>query len=173
MDTLRVVARSVLIDVLSARENATNSGLVARAAGQAIGADTFLPNMGTEEFLSCLSRGALEGSCKNTAVLPRARVRDTRAALVEFFTAKRFVHPSARFAPDRATFSDWLEKNRQAEVNGEDVGAEAEGLPEDAAGIDRDEAADGVDVAGVDTGRDDNPESGSEDGIEPYREAAE
>ncbi|RUV48958.1 plasmid partitioning protein, partial [Mesorhizobium sp. M5C.F.Ca.IN.020.29.1.1] len=85
METLRSAARSSLIDALSARENRTDSGIVARIAGAAIGADNFLPNMGTEDFLSCLSRPALEASCKDTPILPRARVKDTRAALVEHF----------------------------------------------------------------------------------------
>ena len=55
--------------------------------------------MGTKEFLSCLSRQALERFCKDTSVLPRARVKDTRAALVEHFREARFVHPTALFAP--------------------------------------------------------------------------
>ena len=84
----------ILIGVLSCRENRSDSGVVARIAGEAIGADTFLPNMGTEEFLSCLSRPALEGACKDTSVLPRQRVKDTRAALVKHFAESRFVHPS-------------------------------------------------------------------------------
>lgn len=108
MDTLRVAARTMLVDVFSCRENATNSGIVARIAGEMIGADAFLPNMGTEDFLSCLSRPALEGSCKDTPVLPRQRVKDTRAALVEHYKEGHFVHPSALFAPDPAKLSDWL-----------------------------------------------------------------
>ena len=110
-DTLRVAARSALIDVLSARENRTNSGIVSRLAGDAIGADGFLPTMGTEEFLSCLSRQALEHSCKDTPVRPRARVKDTRAALVEHFGETRFVHPSAVFAPTAAEVATWLSKS--------------------------------------------------------------
>lgn len=110
-DTLRVAARSAVIDVLSARENRTNSGIVARLAGDAIGADGFLPTMGTEEFLSSLSRQALEGACKGTPVLPRARVKDTRAALVEHFREARFVHPSAAFAPTAAEVATWRSKS--------------------------------------------------------------
>ncbi|RUV66100.1 plasmid partitioning protein, partial [Mesorhizobium sp. M5C.F.Cr.IN.023.01.1.1] len=117
METLRSAARSALIDALSTRENRTDSGIVARIAGAAIGADNFLPNMGTEDFLSCLSRPALEASCKDTPVLPRARVKDTRAALVEHFREGHFVHPSALFAPDRARLSSWLTSNA---ASGED-----------------------------------------------------
>ncbi|TIU17871.1 MAG: plasmid partitioning protein, partial [Mesorhizobium sp.] len=117
MDTLRVAVRSLLIDVLSCRENKSNSGIVARVAGDAIGADNFLANMGTDEFLSCLSRPALEGSCKDTPVLPRQKVKDTRAALVEHFREGRFVHPAALFAPDKARLSSWLTSNA---ASGED-----------------------------------------------------
>ncbi|MGR9426256.1 ParB N-terminal domain-containing protein [Rhizobium leguminosarum] len=114
MDTLRVAARTMLVDVFSCRENATNSGIVARIAGEMIGADAFLPNMGTEDFLSCLSRPALEGSCKDTPVLPRQRVKDTRAALVDHFKEGHFVHPSAFFAPDPVKLSGWLSSHAVA-----------------------------------------------------------
>ncbi|MBY5545166.1 hypothetical protein HFO60_35230 [Rhizobium leguminosarum] len=102
IDTLRVVARLTLIDALSARTNRSDSGVVVRIAGDAIGADADLPNMGKEEFLACLTRPALEACCGGTSVVPRPRVRDTRAALVEHFKEERFVHPAALFAPDDA-----------------------------------------------------------------------
>jgi ParB family transcriptional regulator, chromosome partitioning protein len=114
IDTLRVAARSTLMEVLSCRENRTASGIVARVAGDVVGADNFLPNMGTDDFLSCLSRAALEGSCKDTPVLPRQKVKDTRIALVEHFREGRFVHPAALFAPDKAAVSSWLAKNAVA-----------------------------------------------------------
>jgi ParB-like chromosome segregation protein Spo0J len=121
MEALRIAARSVLVDVLSCRENISKSGILALVAGGAIGADGFLANMGTEEFLSCLSRPALETSCKDTPVLPRQRVKDTRAALVEHFKDGHFVHPSALFAPDAAALSAWLTQNTVSED--EDDGA--------------------------------------------------
>lgn len=116
MDTLRIAARSVLVDVLSCRENRSASGVVARVAGDVIAADGHLPNMGTEEFLSCLSRPALEAACTDAAVLPRQKVKDTRTALVEHFREGRFVHPTARFAPDPATLSTWLAKYEPTEA---------------------------------------------------------
>lgn len=125
-DTLRIAARGVLIDVLSCREGMSKSGIVALVAGSAIGADGFLANMGTEDFLSCLSRPALEGSCADTPVLPRARVKDTRAALVEHFKEGHFVHPAALFAPEATSLTEWLAKNVVTEVEDDDV-AEAEG----------------------------------------------
>lgn len=86
-----------------------------------IGADGFLANMGTEDFLSCLSRPALEGSCADTPVLPRARVKDTRAALVEHFKEGHFVHPAALFAPDAISLAEWLAKSAVTEVEDDDV----------------------------------------------------
>ena len=71
--------------------------------------------MGSDDFLSCLSRVALEGSCKDTPVLPRQKVKDTRAALVEHFKEGRFVHPAALFAPDRTALLSWIASNAVAE----------------------------------------------------------
>jgi ParB family chromosome partitioning protein len=114
-DVLRVAARSILAEVLSCRENRTDSGIVARVAGDIVGADNFLPNMGSDDFLSCLSRSALEGSCKDTPVLPRQKVKDTRTALVEHFKEGRFVHPAALFAPDKTALLSWIASNAVAE----------------------------------------------------------
>ena len=100
-DTVRQAARSVLVDVLSCRRGISDSGLVSRIAGAAIGADAYLPNMGTEEFLLCLSRASLEAIAATAGIQPRPRVRETRAALAEHFTEQNvLVHPSALFAPD-------------------------------------------------------------------------
>ncbi|MEH6952871.1 ParB N-terminal domain-containing protein (plasmid) [Nitrobacter sp. NHB1] len=110
-ETLHQVAREVLIDVLSCRENRSNSGVVARVAGAAIGADEFLPSLATEEFLSCLSRSALEASLQGTSVLPRPRVKDTRAALVAHYADGRFVYPAALFAPAADVVAEWAEDN--------------------------------------------------------------
>ncbi|WP_376767615.1 hypothetical protein [Rhizobium leguminosarum] len=56
---------------------------------------------------------------------PPARVRDTRAALVEHFKEERFVHPAAFFARDDAKLAEWLAKNM--EHGGEDDDAPADG----------------------------------------------
>ena len=147
-DTLRVAARGVLIDALSCREGMSKSGVVALVAGGAIGADSFLANMGTEDFLACLSRPALESSCADTPVLPRARVKDTRAALVEHFKEGHFVHPAALFAPDATSLTQWLARSAVTEVDDDD----------------------GVDVEGP--GGEDQP-SEEDEFEESYREAAE
>lgn len=114
MDTLRMAVRSLLIDVLSCRSGRSQSGIIARVAGDAIGADGFLANMGTEEFLSCLSRSALEASCKDTPVLPRQKVKDTRAALVAHYAEGRFVHAAALFEPNTVKLANWLKDNEPA-----------------------------------------------------------
>jgi len=131
-DTLRVAVRSVLIEVLSCRRNMSNSGIVSRIAGAVVGADSFLPNMGTEDFLLCLSRQALESACADTAVLPRNKVCDTRAALVEHFQEERFVHGSALFAPDANELADW--KARNEIVEDENVGDTEGSVDESEAG---------------------------------------
>lgn len=123
METVRVAARSMLIDVLSCRRGMSNSGVVSRIAGDAIGADSFLPNMGSEDFLLCLSRQALEAAAKEANVLPRQKVRETRAALVEQFSQERFIQASALFAPDRQDVVDLI-KHGEAADDEEEAGAE-------------------------------------------------
>lgn len=83
-------------------------------------------------------------------MLPRARVKDTRAALVEHFKDGHFVHPAALFAPDAASLSDWLARSAVTDV--EDDDPEADG------------------VSGEDQVVDGEPADGSD---EDYREAAE
>ncbi|AYG64247.1 ParB N-terminal domain-containing protein [Rhizobium jaguaris] len=131
MDNLRIAARSVLIDVLSCRRGMSNSGAVSRIAGEAIGADGFLPNMGTEDFLLCLSRQALEAAAKSVNILPRARVRETRAALVDHFASAgaSFVLPAALFQPDPKEIADLMkhaddveEENGPGEEAAGDIG---------------------------------------------------
>lgn len=124
IDTLRVAARSMLVDVLSCRRGMSNSGIASRIAGDAIGADGYLPNMGTEDFLLCLSRQALEASCKDASVLPRPKVRETRAALVEHFRQGHFVHPAALFAPDPKDLADLIKQGEIVEE--EDAAASGE-----------------------------------------------
>jgi ParB/RepB/Spo0J family partition protein len=154
IETLRAATRAALIDTLSARENRTDSGIVARIAGSAVGADNFLVNMGTEDFLSCLSRPALERCCANTQVLPRPRAKDTRAALVENFREQRFVHPFALFAPGKAEVAAWLSGREEDGIEDADdlAGASekepgADGGPVDPADLgDADEPVEGADV---------------------------
>ena len=96
-DLLRQAARKMLIGVLSCRENRSQSGAFARIAGEAIGASLRLPNMATEEFLSCLSRGALETVARAEGVNIAPRAKDTRARMVTRFKDGTFVYPGALF----------------------------------------------------------------------------
>lgn len=129
-DTLRVAARSTLVDVLSCRRGISNSGIVSRIAGDAIGADGYLANMGTEDFLLCLSRQALEASCKGTSVLPRPKVRETRAALAEHFKDGHFVHAAALFAPDSRDLAELIKQGEAVEDDAAARREETADLPE-------------------------------------------
>jgi ParB/RepB/Spo0J family partition protein len=104
-DLLRRAARMMLAAVLSCRENRSQSGPFARIAGEAIGASLRLPNMATEEFLSCLSRSALEKAAAAEGVRVEVRAKDTRARMVGRFAEGTFVYPGAlfRLAPEDLT----------------------------------------------------------------------
>ena len=95
---MRVVARQMLANVLSCSLGHGDSGLPARIAGDAIGADAHLGNMATEEFLSCLSKAAIERVGSSLHVQPRQRVKDTRAAVLTEAAGSTYVHPAALFA---------------------------------------------------------------------------
>ena len=154
-ETLRVAARSMLIDVLSCRRGMSNSGIVSRIAGDAIGADAFLPNMGSEDFLLCLSRQALEEAAKSANVSPRQKVRETRTALVEHFRQGHFVHVSALFAPDAGEIADLMQ---HSEISGDH---EAED----------DLSTDGGDDENVmDDGADDDTIAGDEEDVDPLED---
>ncbi|MDT8278518.1 ParB N-terminal domain-containing protein [Roseomonas mucosa] len=97
-DTVRSAAREMLQNVLSCRDGMTSSGAVARVAGDAIGADQFLPNMATDDFLKCLSKGAMERAASAENVLPRQTGKATREALIAQVGQGTYVLPAARFA---------------------------------------------------------------------------
>jgi ParB family chromosome partitioning protein len=135
-DLLRQAARGMLTGVLSCRENRSNSGVFARIAGEAVGASLQLPNMATEDFLSCLSRGALEAVAKAEGVNIAPRAKDTRARMITRFKDGTFVYPAALFrlppeeqeAAERAPVrhdSGWVQP-----MTGED-GEDDVGEPED------------------------------------------
>ena len=103
---LRQTARDMLVSVLSCRDNMSNSGVVACVAGAAIDAGAYLPNMATEEFLSCLSRGALERSAAAEGVRVEVRVKDTRARMVERFKDGVWLFPAGTFTPSAEAIAD-------------------------------------------------------------------
>jgi len=181
METVRIAARSMLIDVLSCRRGMSNSGVVSRIAGDAIGADGYLPNMGSEDFLLCLSRQALEAAAKEVNVLPRPKVRETRAALVEHFKEGHFVHSSALFAPDPNDVGDLISQADTLDDEKTQVDAAEDGLdgePVEGAAVDAETDADtgeGAPVGGsvVDEGEALDPFEGGDDLPDTFDDAPE
>ena len=112
VERLRVVARQTLADVLSCSLGHGDSGLPARIAGDAIGADAHLGNMATEEFLSCLSKTEIERVGSSLNVQPRQRVKDTRAAVVAEAAGSTYIHPAALFALSQAEIAHHSEAPR-------------------------------------------------------------
>ncbi len=139
-DRLRQAARMMLAAVLSCRENRTQSGPFARIAGEAIGAARRLPNMATEAFLSCLSRGALEQAAAAAGVRVEVRAKDTRARMVTHFRDGTFVYPGAlfRLTPEEQQAAAVPSHGRHptgwvGATGGDDADADGDGEPEDGA----------------------------------------
>jgi len=96
---LRDAARELLALAFSCRPGFNSSGIAALFAGDAIAADAHLPNMATEDFLSSLSKTALERAAAGLGVPAGQRAKDTRAALIKHAAGTTFVLPAAQFAP--------------------------------------------------------------------------
>jgi ParB family transcriptional regulator, chromosome partitioning protein len=129
-DAVRKAARAMLQVALSCRDNMTNSGIAARVTGDAIDAKLFLPNMATEEFLSCLSKAAIEKAAADEGVKIGSRGKDTRANLIERFKDGIYVYPSALFPPTPDEIAEaghharsWVEGDRDDGSAGEGEGA--------------------------------------------------
>jgi ParB-like chromosome segregation protein Spo0J len=120
---IRGVAVEVLQNTLNCKLKFNGSGLAARIAGDAIGADAELPTMATDDFLSSLSRKALEHLGSGLGVLPRQRVKDTRAAVVEQARETRVVLPAAHFALSQEEAASFM---REPYRYGSNSGAEAD-----------------------------------------------
>ncbi|MDA8250669.1 MAG: ParB N-terminal domain-containing protein [Rhodospirillales bacterium] len=150
LDLLRQAARRMLIGVLSCRENRSQSGAFARIAGEAIGASQRLPNMATEEFLSCLSRGALETAARTEGVRVEPRAKDTRDRMITRFKDGTFIYPGAlfRLTPEELAAAAERRHGRSAAgwvgpatgEGGGDDDAEPEVGDEDGAGFEREAA---------------------------------
>jgi ParB family chromosome partitioning protein len=112
VERMRVVARQMLSNVLSCSLGHGDSGLASRIAGDAIGADAHLGNMATEEFLSCLSKTAIERVGSSLNVQPRQRVKDTRAAVLTEAAGSTYIHPAALFALSQAEIAHHSEAPR-------------------------------------------------------------
>src|SRR5208283_3922830 len=112
-ERLRVVARQMLTAVLSCSVGRGDSGLVARIAGDALGADAHIGNMATEDFLSCLSKAGIEKVGSSLRVLPRPRARETRAEVIKQASGTTYVHPAALFALTEAELAFHAEAPRE------------------------------------------------------------
>jgi ParB family chromosome partitioning protein len=151
-DRLRIVARQMLASVLSCSLGHGDSGLVARIAGETLGADVHLPDMANEDFLGCLSKAGIEKVASGLGVLPRPRVKETRAEVIKRAQGGTFVHPAAHFALSEAEAALHLEPPRSYSwENDSDEPLDGDPLGE----------GDGASGAGVDDS-DDSPEGESE-----------
>ena len=135
-ERLRVVARQTLANVLSCALGHGDSGLPARIAGDAIGADLHLGNMATDDFLSCLSKAAIERVGSSLNVQPRQRVKDTRAAVITEAVGSTYVHPAALFALTQAEIAHHSEAARDywsryggADDGSDETAEEGDGTP--------------------------------------------
>jgi ParB family chromosome partitioning protein len=88
----------MLAYTLSCRDNWSQSGPVARLAGDAINADAHLPNMATADFLACLSKAAVEGVALDLNVPVQPTGKATRGAVVARVGEGRWIYPPALFA---------------------------------------------------------------------------
>jgi len=140
LGVLRAAAREMLVEVLSCRTDMSQSGMNARYAGAAIGADALLPNMATTDFLKCLSKQAMERTASANGVAPRNTGKETRAAMVAHCGGGTFVHPAVLFPPT-------AEELRSRRHRGSLIAAEQ---PEGNAKGEGDLAPDGEDLDGAD-----------------------
>jgi ParB family chromosome partitioning protein len=121
-ERMRVVAREMLASILSCTLGRGDSGLVARIAGEALGADSHIGNMATEEFLGCLSKAGIEKVGSGLRVLPRPRAKDTRAEVIKQAAGTTYVHPAAHFALTEAEIALHAEKPRDYSWSHDDPG---------------------------------------------------
>ncbi len=157
---LRAAARDMLQFALSCRANMSDSGVSGRIAGETLGAAAHLPSMATEDFLSCLSRQALERVAAAEGVKVEARVKDTRASLVKHRAGTTWHFPGALFPlteeerANAAARSRWVGGNfgggEQTDEPGGDVVAPEDGDAEEGEQFGSDEpddCSDGIAVA--------------------------
>ena len=152
-ETIRTGARAMLKHALCLRDGfGMFSGPVARIAGETVNAEKFLPNMATQEFLSCLSKPEIERIGSASGVLPRQTGKATRAAVVDRFKTERFIYSGAAFpltadeigklakSQNRVTYEHTTGGDEPSEItSGQDTGDE---LEDGADPADADETAD-------------------------------
>jgi ParB family chromosome partitioning protein len=122
----------MLAGVLSCRENMSDNGIVARVAGDAVDATSYLPNMATDAFLSCLSKAGIEKAARAEGVRVETRAKDTRARMVERFKMGGYIYPGGLFTltDDDFAKAKAAEVRRYVPGTGWDAGDDEE-QPED------------------------------------------
>jgi len=144
---LQAAARSMLTYTLSCRDNWSQSGPVARIAGDAINADAHLPNMATADFLACLSKAAVEGVALDLNVPVQPTGKATRGAVVARVGEGRWLYPPALFGG--------AEVAAVPAGPGEDAALDHDSagdvLPEDGVGKDHTDEDAGIGVGGDET----------------------
>jgi ParB family chromosome partitioning protein len=157
-ERLRVVARQMLANVLSCSIGRSDSGLVARIAGNALGADAYIGNMGAEDFLRCLSKSGIEKVGSSLCVLPRPRAKDTRAEVIKQASGTAYVHPAALFALSKAEIALHAETRRDYSWSSLSPGEDAQNIDGDAGG--EGERQDNVDLSNEQGRHDDGADGG-------------
>jgi len=142
---LQAAARAMLAYALSCRDNWSQSGAVARLAGDAIGADAHLPNMATVDFLSCLSKAAVEGVALDLDVPVQPTGKATRGAVIARVGEGRWVYPQAVFSGAAEAMTEQAARERR---RADWISGEPEAEADDAGGIapDEDTGGDGPDT---------------------------
>ena len=144
---LQTAARAMLRFSLSCRDNWSQSGPVARIAGDAINADAHLPNMATADFLACLSKAAVEGVALDLNVPVQPTGKATRGAVVARVGEGRWIYPPALFGAAEAA----TEPARPGEDVALDHGSAGDVPPEDGVGKDHTDEDAGNGVGGDET----------------------
>ncbi len=158
-ERLRVVARQMLAAVLSCSLGRSDSGLVARIAGDALGADAHIGNMATEDFLGCLSKAGIEKVGSALRVLPRPRAKDTRVEVIKQASGATYVHPAALFALTEAELALHAEAPRDYPWSHDSREDDQEGVGDDVGeGESKNEVSDEAEEGlGAEQERDDEP----------------
>lgn len=143
-DTVRAAAREALVHTLSCRADDSDSGAVARVAGAWIGAGNHLPNMGTPEFLACLSKAATEEAARSLGLTPAPTGKATREAMLRHAGGGHYVHPAAGFGLTEREIADLRDGRRRDEERRKRLASAAVSLPDE--GV---EGFDGFEDAGA------------------------
>ncbi len=137
----------MLVQVLSCREGVSQSGVVARVAGDAIGADAFIANMVEDEFLKTLSKGGIEDANRALGIQPRNTGKEMRAALIQHVGQGSYVLPAACFGLTTTELGQLQERTAADALGSTEPTDAADADGEDLPGEDDDLSADGEEAS--------------------------